>query len=142
MKKIKITLILLFACVCCCILVNLVVGLLLGTSHKAYIPTEGLWYCEAVDIMLSFEEGYSSYFINQGKEVSCIWENDVGSKVIAAVLATSGRSASTAAKAGATPPAHSVVYRYDIETEVPSSKTIKAMESKDSMAFNIHLSFQ
>ena len=85
MKKIKITLILLFACVCCCILVNLVVGLLLGTSHKAYIPTEGLWYCEAVDIMLSFEEGYSSYFINQGKEVSCIWENDVGSKVIMVV---------------------------------------------------------
>ena len=45
-------------------------------------PEEGIWYCEELQIQLSFEENHDSYMVIDGIQIRCVWENDTNSQDI------------------------------------------------------------
>lgn len=59
---------------------------------KEYFPSEGVWYCEELQIQLSFneptgtfpfEEPYDCYFMVDGIKTASQWRVDKGSNIIA-----------------------------------------------------------
>ena len=45
-------------------------------------PEFGIWYCDALEMQLSFEKNTSSYVVQDGKCIECEWTNDRGSTYI------------------------------------------------------------
>ena len=43
-------------------------------------PESGVWYCEELQIRLSFETGIPSYVIIDGEKIGCSWQNNIGSQ--------------------------------------------------------------
>ena len=77
-----------------CIIGVLVLALILGTlflyfrwridqitiqpDNKDYIPQSGLWYCEELQIHLSFTNEYESTVVIGGETMRCTWGSEIG----------------------------------------------------------------
>ena len=46
-------------------------------------PDFGVWYCDALDMQLSFDKVTPCYVVQEGKRTECTWSNDRGSIYIA-----------------------------------------------------------
>jgi len=56
-----------------------IAGLFLTAGNITYwTPEEGVWYCDDLEIQLSFSEGNETYAIIDGKKVQCVCINDRG----------------------------------------------------------------
>lgn len=53
---------------------------LTGCASTQYIPEEGVWYCDELEIQLSFENSAVSYITENGQQIIGICENDRGSQ--------------------------------------------------------------
>lgn len=51
-------------------------------TNKVWRPEEGIWYCEELQIQLSFDSRYKSYAILDDQMIVCACENSRGSKDI------------------------------------------------------------
>lgn len=45
-----------------------------------YVPKEGVWYCEELQIQISFEENNDTYVTEDGNQIMCTWSHDRNSK--------------------------------------------------------------
>ena len=54
----------------------------LGNTPKRLMPENGIWYCDELQIQLSFEDYEPSYIVVDGVEIKCAVGNDRGSKLI------------------------------------------------------------
>ncbi len=52
------------------------------THYTQWMPTEGVWYCDELQISLSFDENIMSFAIIDGQKVICVADNNRGSEVI------------------------------------------------------------
>ena len=51
-------------------------GLFLTAGSMNYgVPEEGVWYCDDLEIQLSYSEGNETYAIIDGRKVQCGWIN-------------------------------------------------------------------
>lgn len=64
------------------IVVVLIIYQGLGATPKSLLPGEGIWYCDELQIQLSFENHETSYIVVDGVEIACAVGNDRGSKQI------------------------------------------------------------
>lgn len=51
-------------------------------TYKVWRPEDGVWYCEELQMQLSFEKGQRSYVVLDGTNIVCACENARGSKDI------------------------------------------------------------
>lgn len=49
-------------------------------TYKVWRPEDGVWYCEELQMQLSFEKGQKSYVVLDGRVIPCACENNRGSK--------------------------------------------------------------
>ena len=60
--------------------INLVgIAFISSVSTKDYFPEEGQWYCEELQLMVSFESSQECYIIKNGEKIICGCEIDRGS---------------------------------------------------------------
>ncbi len=52
------------------------------THYTQWMPTEGVWYCDELEISLSFDENIMSFAIIDGQKVMCVAGNDRGSTLV------------------------------------------------------------
>ena len=64
------------------LVINLAMCVLVGSTKVEYIPEKDVWFCEELQLQLSFEEGYDCYYVCNGTKIGCTWENDPGSRAI------------------------------------------------------------
>jgi hypothetical protein len=57
---------------------------------KVWCPEDGVWYCEELQIQISFEPGKKSYAVLDGTVVPCVCENDRGSKDLLVLCQANG----------------------------------------------------
>lgn len=57
-----------------------------GENISVWIPDGGTWYCEALQMELSFEYGEYSYVIIEGEEIKCKCYNNRGARDISLVI--------------------------------------------------------
>ena len=64
-------------------IINLVICVMLllclTACYKEWIPSEGVWYCEDLQMQVSFPDKTCIYTYN-GEKVTCVFLNDYGSK--------------------------------------------------------------
>ena len=53
-----------------------------NATSKSVVPEYGEWYCEELQLQLSFDNHKESFVLIDGKQVSCSFENDRGSRCI------------------------------------------------------------
>lgn len=44
-----------------------------------WVPEDGIWYCEELQMQLAFEKDSETYTIINGEKIICVWENNRGS---------------------------------------------------------------
>lgn len=82
----------------CCVIVGIVLYLAINISicvvfgglTLSYLPEDGVWFCEALNLQLSFDEEYDCYYIINGTKIRCTWENDRGSRFLTVLCQDSG----------------------------------------------------
>ena len=57
-------------------------GCMALTGYKEYYPQEGVWFCEELQIQLSFEDSANCCILVDGIPLYCGWQIDRGSTVI------------------------------------------------------------
>lgn len=62
----------------------------LGEETTSWIPSEGVWYCDALDIQLSFSVEAETYAVLDDKKVTCTWINNRGATDISVLIQESG----------------------------------------------------
>ena len=60
------------------IILSIVLAFLSACSPDQYEPTEGVWYCEELNIQLSYEPDEISYMVIDGETVLCACGSDKG----------------------------------------------------------------
>lgn len=55
-----------------------------------WVPEEGIWYCEELDMQLSFSSSDDSYIVIDGEKVICSVRNNRGSKTFSLLIQESG----------------------------------------------------
>ena len=55
-----------------------------------WVPEDGIWYCEELDMQLSFSISDDSYIVIDGEKVICSVRNNRGSKVFSLLIQESG----------------------------------------------------
>lgn len=70
-----------------CVLVALLC--LGGCTVTKWVPDDGTWYCEELQIQLSFTKERESFAIIDGQTIICVVENDRGSKEVALICQSS-----------------------------------------------------
>lgn len=46
-------------------------------------PEIGVWYCDALEMQLSFDKSTPCYVVQEGRRIECEWSNDRGSIYVA-----------------------------------------------------------
>lgn len=49
-----------------------------GCVHSEWMPQSGLWYCDDLQLQITFSEG-ECFVIRDNETITCICENDIGS---------------------------------------------------------------
>lgn len=52
------------------------------TQDTQWMPTEGVWYCDELEISLSFDENTMSFATIDGQKVKCVVDDMPGSDVV------------------------------------------------------------
>ena len=55
-----------------------------------WLPEEGIWYCEELDMQLAFSDSDDSYIVIDGEKVICSVHNNRGSQVFSLLIQESG----------------------------------------------------
>lgn len=73
LKRIGICTLLLLLC-----LASYLAGILstVGPTDKEYVPSDGIWYCEANQMTLSFNPDSYSYIMEDGERKNCVVSNN------------------------------------------------------------------
>ena len=61
------------------ILIVLAVGIIFPVQHE---PEEGIWFCEALQIQLCYEQDGETFIIEDGKKIICSCGSDRGAKAV------------------------------------------------------------
>lgn len=64
------------------LIIVLVLIIFSSCQHQRYVPTEGQWFCEELQIQLSYDDGHSSYLLDNGEKIVCSNETDPGTRCI------------------------------------------------------------
>ena len=51
-------------------------------AYTVWYPTEGIWYCDELQMQLDFKTGADSFFVIDDTKIPCAAENDRGSKFL------------------------------------------------------------
>ena len=77
-----------FLKVCGIVTILLVAGIILilcVETDDPYIPTEGIWFCEELQLQVSFESNQRSFKLAGENKIICTWEHDKNSRYISIV---------------------------------------------------------
>ncbi len=58
------------------ILVGLLVYLFPAFNYVNRLPGSGQWWCEELQLMLSFDKGTCGYYIENGQKIPCHWSGE------------------------------------------------------------------
>ena len=61
------------------ILISLLISIFYGCTPTEFYPKEGEWYCEELQLQLSFGGNQKCYIIKSGERIRCVCSNDLGS---------------------------------------------------------------
>ena len=74
--------------ICSIVTILLVAGIILilcAGANDPYIPKEGIWFCEELQIQISFEPNQRSFKLVGEHKITCSWRHDKNSRYISVV---------------------------------------------------------